>query len=149
MYNSPIEKIFGEIQNEIMRRDEEHLMTVVSQNVGYVVDKTELLKALQYDRSQYEKGYADAKAIYEKWIPVSDRLPDERKKCLVTFKSGYVGIMYYAPDLYRVDKYDFCNKKGKAGWYDYDSECGYYSRDDVIAWMPLPEPCKVESEVQE
>ena len=26
------------------------------------VDKHELLRALQYDRNQYEKGYADAKA---------------------------------------------------------------------------------------
>jgi hypothetical protein len=84
-----------------------------------------------------------------KWIPVSERLPEERKKCLVTFKGGYVGIMCYAPDLYRVDKYDFYNKKGKAGWYDYDSECGYYSRDDVIAWLPLPEPYKAESEDKE
>lgn len=83
-----------------------------------------------------------------KWIPVSERLPEESKKCLVTFKGGYVGIMCYASDLYRVDEYDFCDKKGKAGWHDYDSEWGYYSRDDVIAWMPLPEPCKVESEVQ-
>ena len=81
-----------------------------------------------------------------KWIPVSERLPDERKNCLVTFKDGYVGIMCYALDLYRVDEYDFCTKKGKAGWYEYDSEWGYYSRDDIVAWMPLPEPYKAESE---
>jgi hypothetical protein len=29
------------------------------QNVGINVDKEELLKALQYDKDQYEKGYAD------------------------------------------------------------------------------------------
>ncbi len=29
------------------------------QNVGVNVDKDELLKALQYDRNQYQKGYAD------------------------------------------------------------------------------------------
>lgn len=28
--------------------------------VGVIVDKEELLKALQYDRLQYRKGYADA-----------------------------------------------------------------------------------------
>ena len=84
-----------------------------------------------------------------RWIPVSERLPEERKKCLVTFRGGYVGIMCYASDLYGVDEYDFCDEKGMAGWFDYDRELGHYSRDDVIAWMPLPEPYKAESEVQE
>ena len=82
-----------------------------------------------------------------KWIPVSERLPDDRKKCLVTFKGGYVGIMCYASDLYGVDEYDFCDEKGMAGWFDYDRELGHYSRDDVIAWLPLPTPYKAESEV--
>jgi hypothetical protein len=87
--------------------------------------------------------------IPNKWIPVSEMLPEERKKCLVTFKSGYVGIMCYASDLYRVDEYDFCDEKGKAGWFDYDRELGHYSRDDVIAWMFLPESYKAESEEKE
>ena len=84
-----------------------------------------------------------------RWIPVSERLPDDRKKCLVTHKGGYVDIMRYASDLYGIDEYDFCDKKGKAGWYDYDSEWGYCSRDDVIAWLSLPEPYKAESEDKE
>lgn len=84
-----------------------------------------------------------------KWIPVSERLPEESKKCLVVFKGGYVGIMCYASDLYGVDEYDFCDEKGKAGWFDYDRELGHYSRDDVIAWLPLPLPYKAESEEKE
>jgi len=31
------------------------------QEYGITVDKEELIKALQYDRGQYEKGYADGK----------------------------------------------------------------------------------------
>ena len=46
-----------------------------------------------------------------RWIPVSKRLPDERKDCIVTFKDGYVDTMCYAPDLYKVDEFDFCTKK--------------------------------------
>lgn len=61
MYESPIAKIYGEIHDEIIRKDEEHLMTVVTQNVGYQVDKDELIKALRYDREQYTKGYSDCK----------------------------------------------------------------------------------------
>ena len=83
------------------------------------------------------------------WIPVSERLPDNQKRCLVTFEAKYTDIMCYAQDLYRVDEYDFCDQKGKAGWYVYDSEYGYYSRDDVIAWMPLPQPYRSESEDKE
>jgi hypothetical protein len=83
-----------------------------------------------------------------KWIPVSERLPEESKKCLVTVKGGYVGIMCYASDLYGVDEYDFCDEKGMAGWFDYDRELGHYSRDDVIAWMSLPESYNAESEVE-
>jgi hypothetical protein len=79
----------------------------------------------------------------------SERLPDEWEKCLVTFRGGYVGIMCYASDLYGVDEYDFCDEKGMAGWFDYDRELGHYSRDDVIAWLPLPTPYKAESEDKE
>jgi hypothetical protein len=32
------------------------------QKYGINVDKEELIRALQYDRNQYEKGYADGKA---------------------------------------------------------------------------------------
>ena len=55
MYKSPIEIITGNIQTQI---DDEIYRAV--QNVGINVDKEELLKALEYDRGQYEKGYNDA-----------------------------------------------------------------------------------------
>ena len=60
MYESPITRICGEITNKIIRKDEEHLMTIITQQVGYQVDKDELIKALNYDRDQYQKGYNDA-----------------------------------------------------------------------------------------
>ena len=62
LYKSPIEVIHGEMQMNI-----ENGIYKAVQNVGVVVDKDELLKALLYDREQYEKGYADAreKAIDE------------------------------------------------------------------------------------
>lgn len=54
MYKSPIELIFGGLQTQI----EGGVMRAM-QNVGVNVDKDELIKALAYDRQQYEKGYAD------------------------------------------------------------------------------------------
>ena len=54
MYKSPIEIITGKIQTQI---DDEIYSAV--QNVGINVDREELLKALEYDRGQYEKGFDD------------------------------------------------------------------------------------------
>ena len=57
MYESPIAIITTEYQSSI---DDEVLR--VTRKIGINVDKDELLKALKYDRGQYEKGYADGKA---------------------------------------------------------------------------------------
>lgn len=51
-YDSPIRLIAGEIQTEI---DNQIYRAV--QQVDIQVDKDELIKALQYDRQQYDKGY--------------------------------------------------------------------------------------------
>lgn len=59
MYVSPIEKIMGDIQSQIIKDEENRLLYHVTQSIGYKVDKDELIKALQYDRQQYEKGYKD------------------------------------------------------------------------------------------
>ena len=58
-YESPITKIYGDIRNEIIRQDEENCTYAIQQAIGYKVDKDELIKALQYDRDQYDKGYKD------------------------------------------------------------------------------------------
>ena len=77
------------------------------------------------------------------WIDVNDRLPEDGTY-LVTIKSiintPMISICLFAKDLYLVNEYDFFDKKGKSGWYDFDSEYGFYENDRVIAWMPLPKP---------
>ena len=60
MYLSPIEKIYGELQTQMAQEDERMVMKAVRQ-VGINVDKDALIKALQYDRNQYAKGYEDGK----------------------------------------------------------------------------------------
>lgn len=64
-YTSPISQITGEITSKIIRDKEDHLITVVSQQVGYRVDKDELVKALNYDRDQYTKGYKEAQDKFQ------------------------------------------------------------------------------------
>ena len=53
-YQSPINIIMGQ-----MNTSYENGVFKAVQNVGINVDKDELLKALQYDRRQYQKGYSD------------------------------------------------------------------------------------------
>ena len=62
MYESPIEPIKTKIQIQF----EDDCVKAI-QSCGFNVNKEELVKALIYDRKQYEKGYADgyAKAIEE------------------------------------------------------------------------------------
>lgn len=58
-YESPITKIEQEIASQIVETEEGKLMYEVKKAIGYSIEKEELIKALQYDREQYEKGYND------------------------------------------------------------------------------------------
>lgn len=124
-YESPV-KVF---QDEIQMQMENEIMKAICR-VGVTVDKEELLKALKYDRGQYEKGYRDGVNAV-KWIPCSERLPD---------KSGYYFACIYNAD---VDDYDF-RKTWFAHVDDYDMEESewreLYYYEVVTAWQLLPEP---------
>ena len=63
-YVSPIEQTC----REIMRREEENLGLTIEKEIGYKVDKDELIKALRYDRDQYNKGFADGYAACKEKI---------------------------------------------------------------------------------
>lgn len=122
------------------------------------MDSREALKIL-HEGTVYNPLYLDALNMAieslerpkEKWIPVGERLPEDGQACLVTTK-GFLDnncceITTYSNNLYKIDRFDFYDKKNVSGFYNYDSECGYYEDTDVIAWMPLPKPYK-ESEVE-
>lgn len=48
-------------EGKILEQLEEHIVAQCSAAVGVKIDREELIKALRYDRGQYEKGYADGK----------------------------------------------------------------------------------------
>lgn len=127
MYDSPINLIEKQMAFDIDKAIEGEVWKVTKE-IGIDVNKEELIKALQYDRDQYEKGYKDATP---KWIPVSERLPKygEKVLCWTTYNAFEVG--------YRD------NEWGQDVWTTGKFASGTFR---VVAWMPLPYPYKAESE---
>lgn len=80
MYKSPISITFDDgiipkVIREINEQHEHRLMAVINETIE--VDREELIKALNYDRDQYKKGYDDGyqdakkiqyQPIYGEWI---------------------------------------------------------------------------------
>lgn len=127
MYKSPIE-IIQDIQEQVTQQIDEHVVNTVNK-FGIIVDKEELVKALLYDRKQYDKGYADAHPE-QPWIPTSESLPELNRDVLITTSQGYVAEGEY-DGMY--DEHD--------AWIQYRWSATLWD-DEVIAWMPLPEPYK-------
>ena len=70
MYKSPIDLVVNQVQKIILEQQENQVSQAI-QNIGVKVDKKELIKALKYDREQYQNGYNDgytdgANAMLEK-----------------------------------------------------------------------------------
>ena len=64
MYESPIkiiESTLDSFSKAIIKQRDDAIFAEIQSSFGVDVDKAELLRALQYDRNQYEKGYADGK----------------------------------------------------------------------------------------
>lgn len=61
MYESPIEIMMHDIQEQIIEQRENSIMCQIKEQMGINIDKDELMKALCYDRDQYHKGIEDAK----------------------------------------------------------------------------------------
>lgn len=140
MWKSPIE-ITEEITKQMNMVVENGIIKAV-QRVGIDVDKEELLKALQYDRGQYEKGYQDGLNA-NKWIPCSERLPTEKEAWDYNAEN----------DLYEPNEFIVQVKGAKlptVAMFDGETfthgyaEDGYGFMDEIIAWMPLPPVYKGE-----
>ncbi len=73
----------------------------------------------------------------QRWIPVSDSLPEEEEKVLVQCDDLYYNMNENTGIIlgWRVGKY----------WFTYTAN-GLERIRYVISWMPLPERYKVESE---
>ena len=130
MYESPITKFMRDIETQIREAEDGQLMYEVKQAIGFAVDKQELIKALEYDRDQYNKGYEDGLNA-DKWIPVS-----EPPKELGTYLIQTDGEPYMCQCRWTDVNPFWTDYKTKPHWNIFDLP--QYSK--VVAWMPLPKP---------
>ena len=98
----------------------EWLMTASDDSLEEAIDTN-----LRFLKSVYPAAKTD-------WIPVSERLPEEGGRYLVTISYDYFG----EGPVREVMRNVFCINSKK--WL--------YDNDEVTAWMPLPEAYKAESE---
>lgn len=79
-----------------------------------------------------------------KWIPCSERWPEANGRYLVTRGLNACGAMWNR--VYIINYSDLMGLKSERIWWDGNVGKSDFERiDDVIAWMPLPEPYKEES----
>ena len=141
MYESPIELFKTEPIVEQIQSQFDDMVYRGVVRAGVTVDKDELIRALQYDRQQYEKGYADGRDKSKQWFFVDDLLPDSGEPVLAYYERNAwpdgsdtavrkkeIGIGWHVDGMWHVDG---CNKV--VG----------------IAWMPLPYPPYVNQTVRE
>jgi hypothetical protein len=84
MYKSPIDIIYGQMETQI----EGEIFHAV-QKYGINVDKEELIRALEYDRGQYSKGYADA---MDSIVRCKDCVHRKERVCAMPYAGMWVGV---------------------------------------------------------
>lgn len=78
-----------------------------------------------------------------RWIPVSERLPKDHENVLIYLSSNQITI-----GLYNSHRLPFRDKP--IGWgVDAQISVHNFCSDDVVAWMPLPQPYKAEGSDEE
>ena len=107
MYKSPIELICQGIGYEV---DKGILKAVLEHGIN--VDKDELIRALQYDRDQYNKGYSDGKkAAMDEVVRCKD--------CKERFKAEF-----YQLEI-RIAKLDGMLNKWLIGELEFEPTCSF------------------------
>ena len=107
----------------------------------------EMCETWAYGKGEKPSGkvYEEHKLILElleqtRWIPVSERLPKN---------SGvYIVSRWFSDGLESAILTDACYFDGTSTWHN-DNRINHgreYVDKKIVAWMPLPEPYKTESE---
>lgn len=153
-YESPITGYINQFSHQIIEQRDNAIVARIGEQIEMDVNKNELIRALNYDRNQfnegYKKGYRDAQKKYEetdKWnvIHTKEDLPKERDWYLGLFKepdTDFIGLPYICDYVGEVTK-----GTTNEGWIlshctDVDNVIDYFRNLICVAWRPLPESCK-------
>ena len=137
--NKAFEKILKQLEEKAIPvlNEDEHIIPESNVKEPYEIEMvalSDIKKTIQEVTEEYNGG----------WIPCSERLPDNDKKQYIVQKTnGFIDILGFTKDAYKLDRYDFEEYKGKKKqlFYDYDSEYGY-TEWECEAWQHLPVPFK-------
>ena len=118
MYKSPINVVYGKMRTTI----ENDIIKAV-QDVGIDVDKEELIRALEYDRNQYDAGYADGYAdgkreavAHGRWVEVGDDFAGKHIYCSNCHEDFILGRSVSVEDMRKRQKFCFnCGAKMDLG----------------------------------
>lgn len=115
--------------------------------VNELVD--ELARAISDERCCISRGRSTATIMQDildlpsvtpqqtRWIPVSERFPEENGRYLVTRGLNACGALWNR--VYIINYSDLMGLKSERIWWDGNVGKSDFKRiDDVIAWMPLP-----------
>lgn len=136
MINEFVEKLIEKIKFEIEANNA---------NDDYT---TGLRNGMRYCLSLIDGKEPEFESCKQGWIPVSEKLPEERDWYLAVFKepyTGFIGLPYIADYLLG----DHTPYTTKEGWIikdctDIKDSCEYFKELECVAWQPLPEPYKGE-----
>jgi len=139
-YESPIAMIAEKMATEIAEKFDGEVLTAI-RKYHVDVNKDELVKALAYDRGQYEKGYADGFAdglAADRWVSVKDRLPTVMDLiCWVMIKGCPKPLI----DCWEGDRGEESTGVFPDGEKTYVKSGWYYNEcNEVTHWMPIPQP---------
>ena len=141
MYKPPMELTCGPLQfreaantalvedmTDYMNEQQEKILMEATRTVGISIDKEELVKAINYDRHQYEQGYDDGfkdglqeGSNFNDWISCEDKMPPPN-----------VSVFYYGVDslgpVWGIGKWNPIKDK-------WELTIGYFDKSVVTHWM--------------
>ena len=106
-YESPIEQIYKDVEYKFKEDMENKVMEAVHHfgisvvhHFGISVDKEELIKALQYDRNQYDKGYSDGRAsIVEEFEKIKEKMEVIHNRYAINFQGFSMSVAQECIDI--------------------------------------------------
>lgn len=128
------ERAIKEIRREVSEQ-ESNAIQGEDLDVGVIVGLKMAVRIIKEQPSAEKTG---------KWIPVTERLPEEDKEVLISYryKEGEGDTSHADIDITTYGQMYFGgNKVGNNKHWRAPFEY-FYSNYEVIAWMPLPEPYK-------